>query len=71
MSTRTNIEEMEFRLAQQIYHAAAGDDEAAHSNEDAAFVSALRAIAEGAADPQAVAMRALTACDVKHARWCA
>ncbi len=50
----------------------AGDDEEAHSEEDALHREVLRAVAEGQAeDPAACARHALTTQEIKFARWCA
>lgn len=50
----------------------AGDDEVAHSNEDALHVRVLQAIALGeCSDPVACAREALKSIDIEFARWCA
>ena len=49
-----------------------GDDEAAHSAEDALYAEVLRAIADGTAeDAQACAKEALKTQHIGFARWCA
>ena len=47
------------------------DDEAAHIKEDDLHQDVLQAIADGAADPAALAREALKTKDLDFARWCA
>ena len=50
----------------------AGDDEAAHSEEDDLRRDVLRAIADGECDdPAAAARLVLTTSEIRFARWCA
>lgn len=49
----------------------AGDDEAAHSEEDKLHRDVLFAIALGAADPSELAAEALKTGAIEFARWCA
>lgn len=52
--------------------AIAGDDEAAHSEEDSLWEAVLLAIANGeTADPAACARAALETKKIKFERWCA
>jgi hypothetical protein len=51
--------------------AAAGDPEAAHSNEDALWANVLRAIAAGVDDAADLAAEALKTEDIRFPRWCA
>lgn len=52
--------------------AMAGDDEAAHSEEDRLWESVLMAIANGeTADPAACARAALKTKNIDFQRWCA
>lgn len=52
--------------------AMAGDDESAHSAEDALWEAVLRAIASGYGDkPALLASAALKTADIEFARWCA
>lgn len=45
------------------------DDEAAHGEEDDLHQDVLQAIADGAADPDALAREALRTKDLDFARW--
>ncbi len=54
-----------------------GDDERAHSREDALFVEVLREIAKGEiagfpdkAEPWELAQEALRTLDIEFSRWC-
>jgi hypothetical protein len=49
----------------------AGDDEAAHSDEDRLWEDVLRAIAAGTENPAALASAALKTQDIDFNRWCA
>jgi hypothetical protein len=61
-------EDVEARLVN--IEAAKGDNETAHELEDELYVDVLRAIAASeAADPQALAERALKAYDLDFTRW--
>ena len=52
--------------------AMAGDDEAAHGEEDRMREEVLQAIADGTCeDPKACAAEALKSSDLNFARWCA
>lgn len=51
--------------------AIAGDDEAAHSKEDALRHKVLVAIADGAPDPARLAAEVLKSGNIEFARWCA
>ena len=51
--------------------AIAGDDEAAHSDEDSLHELVLRAIADGAPNAAELAAEALKTGEIKFARWCA
>jgi hypothetical protein len=51
--------------------AAAGDDERAHSMEDALYRDVLQAIAKGHIDGSRLARLALNARRINFARWCA
>ena len=64
-----NIETIASRIAAIILMA--GDDEAAHSEEDRLRHDVLIAIAAGADDPQALAELAVTTSYLDFARWCA
>ena len=47
------------------------DDEAAHAEEDTLHQDVLQAIADGAANPAALAEEALKTKNIDFARWCA
>lgn len=47
-----------------------GDDDRAHTLEDALYVDVLRAIADGAGDAKQLAKDALKARDIAFNRWC-
>lgn len=48
-----------------------GDDEVAHSEEDALHQAVLSSIAAGAPNAAELAAEALKTCEIGFARWCA
>lgn len=64
-----NVEDVRARV--EMIRALAYDGEAAHSDEDALREDVLRAIADGADDPAALAAAALITSEIRFARWCA
>jgi hypothetical protein len=61
----------EVRERVEKIRAMAGDDEAAHSEEDGLHQDVLAAIADGAEFAPALAAEALKTVDIDFARWCA
>jgi len=57
-------------FVEDIRHAA-DDDEVAHSMEDELYVAILKAIANGADNPEKLAAEALKTKDIEFSRWCA
>lgn len=57
-------------FVEDIRHAA-DDDEVAHSMEDELYVAVLEAIANGADNPEKLAVEALKTLDIEFNRWCA
>jgi hypothetical protein len=55
----------------KLIKAVAGDDEAAHSYEDALHEHVLKAIAKGAENAPELAKEALKTTKIDFARWCA
>jgi hypothetical protein len=60
-------------VAGRVRHIAsiADDDERAHSEEDDLRADVLKAIRDGASDPQALAAEALKTSEIEFSRWCA
>jgi hypothetical protein len=65
-----NIDQVKKRV--DYIRTIAGDDEAAHTEEDDLHMDVLKAIADGnCADPSAIAREALATGEIKFNRWCA
>ena len=58
-------DEIKARIAGTAVH----DPEAAHADEDALYLDTLRAIADGAENPQKLAKWALVAAGIPYTRW--
>lgn len=63
------LDQVRARVAE--VRALASDDEAAHSAEDDLRAVVLRAIADGAADPQELARIVLGTSAIEFSTWCA
>jgi hypothetical protein len=63
------VAEVKARVAE--IRALAGDDESAHSSEDALWAEVLQAIADGAPNAKELAKAALKTSEIDFARWCA
>jgi len=61
----------EVRARLDALRAIAGDDEAAHAEEDNLRADVLGAIQAGAPNPQQLAWLALKTSDIEFERWCA
>jgi len=69
---RINIEQARAKLAECLLAAQSGDDERAHSVEDALHHAVIDTIANGQADdPRALAEIAARTAGIDFQRWCA
>jgi hypothetical protein len=67
--TQLTVDDVHGRIAEIAKIVDAGNNEVAHGEEDRLWEDVLEAIADGHEQPRALAIAALSTCELDFARW--